>query len=347
MKQGRWFMGDRLNPTELVEGIHQFEQSARDRLRGFCLQPMEHLVDRIIKDRVLKVDSQIVVERTVRWIEMYLLFQSSNIFIGMDERDFLAVLVTAAYKMLTPPELDRPREPVAELSEPLDSPHGYKVWRYCQPCETVGGDWFSVDHASENDLWTIVIDVTAHGYAAYITAHGVSQLWQARPIVELRASGRTPQEVLSKMSRELEQVLPDEVFVEAALARFRSTGEASIAGAGFCRVMYRRAGQVRVSVKHIGGHLLGCYWGNDHDQENWSLLIDDELTIASDGLYEQPDEIGQALAGCIVEHVARRLAAGANMHEAVLSTLRDVVGDRPRHDDVTVLSVLRHGEGLK
>jgi hypothetical protein len=42
-------------------------------------------------------------------------------------------------------------------------------------------------------------------------------LWEARPIVELRAAGRSPRELLSVMSQELEPVLPDETFVEAVL----------------------------------------------------------------------------------------------------------------------------------
>jgi serine phosphatase RsbU (regulator of sigma subunit) len=146
------------------------------------------------------------------------------------------------------------------------------------------------------------------------------------------------------MSQVLEPVLPDEVFVEAALGRFTSGGEASVAGAGFCRVMFRRAGQKSVNLRRIGGHLLGCFWGNDHEQESWSLLADDELTIASDGLYEQPDEFGLKLENSIIEQIAGRLAPGGITHNIVLEVLRDVVGDRPRNDDVTVLSVLRRGE---
>ena len=56
-------------------------------------------------------------------------------------------------------------------------------------------------------------------------------------------------------------------------------------------------GQACVSFRRIGGHLLGCFWGNDHDQEDWNLRTDDEVTIASDGLYEQPDKEGTSVGG--------------------------------------------------
>jgi serine phosphatase RsbU (regulator of sigma subunit) len=189
-----------------------------------------------------------------------------------------------------------------------------------------------------------VIDVTAHGYASYITACGVSSLWEAQQIAELRVSGRSPREVLAGMSQELEPVLPDEVFVEASLGRFTAAGEALVAGVGVCRVIFRRAGQGHVSLQLIGGHLLGSFWGNDHEQASWGLLADDELTIASDGLYEQPDWDGRQLVNRLVEEISRRLAPGRSVHNAVLELLIEVVKDQPGRDDITVVSVLRSGE---
>jgi hypothetical protein len=337
-------MSDRLKPIELVEGLHRGDEDARDRLRRLCLGPIERLVDRVIAQYRPDVERKVVVDRTLRWIELYLRSRSPGFCVGVDIRAFLAMILASAYKILMPPGLDGPREPVSAMVEPLECPNGYQVRSFCLPCEHVGGDWLGVDHSSGEDLWVIVIDVTAHGHAAYITANGLSHLWQARPVVELRAAGRSPREVLSVMSRELESVLPDEVFVEAALGRFTAAGEASVAGAGSCRVISRRAGQGDVDLRCIGGHLLGSSWGNDHEQENWNLLADDELTIASGGLYEQPDRDGQQSEGRIVERLARCLTPGRAMHGAVLEVLTDVIGDQPRHDDITVLSVLRRGE---
>jgi sigma-B regulation protein RsbU (phosphoserine phosphatase) len=252
--------------------------------------------------------------------------------------------MVAAYKMLTPPEFGAPGGPVATTLDPLQCPNGYQVLSFRLPCEHVGGDWLGVDHTNGEDLWTIVIDVTSHGYLSYITASGFSCLWESGPIVELRALGRSPREVLGVISQELEQVLPDEVFIEACLGRFTAAGEASVAGAGNCRVILRRAERDDLDMKRIGGHLLGSFWGNDHDQESWNLLAGDELTIASDGLYEQPDLDGHQLVDRIVEHITRCLAPGVLMHNAVLEVLTGAVGDQSQRDDITVLTVLRCGE---
>jgi serine phosphatase RsbU (regulator of sigma subunit) len=147
------------------------------------------------------------------------------------------------------------------------------------------------------------------------------------------------------MSQELEKVLPDETFVEAALGRFTPNGEASVAGAGVCRVVFRRAGENSVSLRRIGGHLLGCFWGNDHEEKYWRLMTDDELTIASDGLYEQPDQDGHRLEDRIVEYIERRLVSGRTTHSAVLEVLTDVIGHQSRNDDISVLTVVR-GSGV-
>jgi hypothetical protein len=336
-------MSDNLNPTDLVRCLHQGDKDVQDQLRQLCLGPTERLVNRVMAHYRPDVDRKVVIDRTLHWIEMYLRSHSLAFFDGMDRQDFLALIVASAYKMLTPPELDGRREPVSESSEPLRCPNGYQVWKFCLPCERVGGDWLGIDPASGENLWTIVVDVTAHGYASYITANGLSLLWEAPRIIELRSSGRSPQEVLIVMSQELEKVLPDETFVEAALGRFTADGDASVAGAGFCRVVFRRAGEGLVCLQRIGGHLLGCFWGNDHEQKDWRLMTNDELTIASDGLYEQPDEDGHRLEDRIVEYIERRLAPGRTTHNAVLELLTDIIGNRPRLDDISVLSVIRHG----
>ena len=223
-------MSDSLNPTDLVECLRRSDNGARDRLRQLCLDPIERLVDRVITHHRPSVERKVVIDRTLRWVEMYLRSQPPPFPKGMDTREFLALIVASAYKMLTPPELDGLREPAWAVSDPLQCPSGYQVWRFCLPCEHVGGDWLGVDQDGGENLWALVIDVTAHGYASYITAHGLSLLWQARTIVKLRAGGRSPREVLSVMSQELEPILPDETFVEATLGRFTAVGEASVAG---------------------------------------------------------------------------------------------------------------------
>jgi hypothetical protein len=337
-------MSERPSVSELVECLRRGEKNGRDQLRQLCLGSIERLVERVFRDYRPTVDRSDVIDRTLRWVEFYLRSRPPLFFDGMNGRAFLALILSSAYKMLTPPELDGSRRPAPTVSEPLQCPSGYQVWKFCLPCEQVAGDWLGVDYASCSCLWTLVIDVTAHGYASYITAQAVSHLWQTQPIARLRALSKSPGEVLSLMSQELETVLPEDVFVEASLGRFTADGEASLSGAGVCRVILRRAAHEHVHLSRFGGHLLGCFWGNDHDELNWSLLADDELTIASDGLYEQPDLDGQHLEHRIVEYVTQRLAEGRTMHKAVIEVVHEVVGAQPIQDDISVLSVVRGKE---
>src|SRR5262249_36301910 len=158
-------------------------------------------------------------------------------------------------------------EPVAEA---------YELWAYTTPLDRVGGDWWDFDAEPGSVLWVIVGDVTGHGYPAYLLAAGLPHLWHSRPIAELRAGACEPRELLGALGRELEAVLPDDLFVEAALGRFSPSGEAVLAAAGGVCPVLRRSGLPRAEVLTLRGCFLGLEWG-DRDQCAWSLEAGDEL----------------------------------------------------------------------
>jgi hypothetical protein len=120
-------MPDSLNPIDLVEGLHRLDEDARNQLRQLCLRSIECLVDHIMVHQCAKVERNIVIDRTIRWIEMYLRSRSATSFNGMDNQEFLALILMSAYQMLTPPELDWPQDTVAAMPERLQCPNGYQV----------------------------------------------------------------------------------------------------------------------------------------------------------------------------------------------------------------------------
>src|SRR3954454_10021570 len=105
-------MFDGLNPIDLVAGLHRGNQSDRDRLRRLCSGPVRLLVDRIMAHHRPEDERRAVVDLTLGWIEMDLRSRSSARFEGMPARVFLAMILAAAYRMLTPPKADGPRMPV-------------------------------------------------------------------------------------------------------------------------------------------------------------------------------------------------------------------------------------------
>jgi serine phosphatase RsbU (regulator of sigma subunit) len=208
----------------------------------------------------------------------------------------------------------------------------------CNKLERVGGDWLGVDIGGDETLWIIVADVTGHGFAAYLLANGLPYLWRTTHLAERRALGCAPRDLLKTLGKELESALPDDVFVEAAVGRFTPAGEATVAGAGVCRVILRQSGQGMPSLYNLGGPLLGCEWGS-RDQQDWALGMDDEFAMASDGPYEQPDGSDQQLKANLTRRAGHYLSTGLSLHEAIVNCMTDALNRQQQRDDITVVTM--------
>ena len=138
----------------------------------------------------------------------------------------------------------------------------------------------------------------------------------------------------------LEPVLPEAVFVEAILACFTPAGRAAFSGAGFCRVALRRAGDDWIELHHLGGPYLGLGSGR-RDDLDWAIRVGDEVMMASDGLFEQPDSDSPRcqLEASLARRAAAHLAAGRTLHDAILAVLEEVLRGCRQHDDITVLTI--------
>jgi hypothetical protein len=214
-------------PTGLVEALHRGESEARAVLVLWLRDHVVRLIDRLIARHRLRLRSEVLVDRTLHWLEVYLRSHDPSDFTQNSQEVFRTRLLVAASKMLNPPapKVGSMRVKLKALfqtvrGKPLSSIRTigpYSVRTYTLPFEQVGGDWSSVDAEGDRSLWILVADVTAHGYPAYITASGLPYLWRTRRIAERRSRGCPPGELLDALSRELEPVLPDAVFVEASL----------------------------------------------------------------------------------------------------------------------------------
>jgi hypothetical protein len=355
-----------LTPSELVDALHRGDPGARESLERLCRDPIARLIGQIIKRYCLRYEGEALLDRTLRWLVLYLRSCDTSDFAGLSGDAFLARIRVVAFKMLSPPELRtggfgarlltlawRLRENLRpdRLTWPIGQPSGrdpyrrsssipgaYEYWINTLPREEVGGDWLGVDVEGDKSLWVILADVTGHGYAAYILADGLPYLWRTHGIARLRATGCQPCELLDAIGRELESIIPDDVFVEAGLGRFTTTGEATVSGAGVCRVALRRSGQRMLTLYDFGGPPLGCEWGR-RDQRDWVLQSADELTMASDGLFEQPDGDGRQLKESLTRRSVDHLSAGKSLHDAIMVTLSEVLGGRLHRDDITVFTL--------
>jgi serine phosphatase RsbU (regulator of sigma subunit) len=191
---------------------------------------------------------------------------------------------------------------------------------------------------SEGNLWILVADFTGHGYIAHLLASGLQYVWRMRRIAQLRNGCCTPVELLSALGRELEAVLPDEVFVEAVLGLFSRDGRVFLVGAGCCSVAVRRRREPGIELHEFGGYYLGIEQG-ERDQRALALEVGDEVLLASDGLYEQPCGENRMLKADLPRRLGPCLAPGRELHDAILEILTEVLEACSQQDDITVVTV--------
>jgi serine phosphatase RsbU (regulator of sigma subunit) len=348
-------------PRELADGLRLSERSARAALERWFRGPVDRLIARRIPQhrflaliarvftwRGLSQKRALMSDRTLRWIEFYLRSRDPLSLESMSHEVFRAQVLIAATRMLTPSiaAVSMPKVRKASGAGSLIKPAGlYEILSYSRPLEWVGGDWSESDVESDGSVWVVVADVTYHGYIAYVIARGLAEVWRSRTIAELRRNNSSPFNILDALSDELEPVLPDDVFVEAVLARYAPEGRVIAAGAGNCRLIVRRAGNDQIDMQILGGLLLG-FGSGSRDQSDFVMLAKDEVAIASDGVFEQwaGDCRQNRLEKSLATRVEGHLSSGKVLHDAILSVLNDALRTCRQHDDITLVTVRFDGD---
>lgn len=326
-------------PFELVTALRTSDGGARTVLEAWCAESIARLVA-TVAERLgpTSGDPAMLTRRAMRWVEMYLRARDPFVYQGLGRKTFLISLMVAAYRWLDP--IDPNGREARPMSPGEPDSDVYDVRVYTRPLERVGGDWWDHDFEQGGVLWIVVGDVTGHGYPAYLLAAGLPHLWRASAIAELRATTQEPRELLSALGRELEMVLPDDLFVEAILGRFASTGEAVVAAAGGFHPILRRSKVDLLEFPSLSGCFLGLELGG-RDQCAWSLDDGDELLLATDGLFDQPCGAEERLGKELSSRCRQQLASSRALHEAILAVLGEVLGQQPQHDDITVVTLRR------
>jgi hypothetical protein len=330
-------------PIQLVTMVHAGDDQARKILDEWCRPSLAALIA-AMSDGIVPapVRADVLIERALRWLLMYLRGRDPASYKGIERVTFVRSLVSAAYRGLAS---SGPFEPVQSRVWPSEAaPDAYQLRTHLQPLEHVGGDWWCQDGGRGGPLWVMIADVTGHGYPAYLLASGLPHLWRMSRIAELRGKVSEPCELLGALGRELESILPDEVFIEAALGRFATSGEVRLSAAGGCRTILRRSGTCLAEFHDLGGFLLGMELG-DREQRSWTLWPGDEFLLATDGLFDQPCGVEERLHASLPRCMKDRLSSGSDLHDAVTEVLREALCDFPQHDDITVIT-LRRSERL-
>jgi serine phosphatase RsbU (regulator of sigma subunit) len=181
----------------------------------------------------------------------------------------------------------------------------------------------------DGSLWLLVADVTGHGLPAYLISSGLPDVW--RMCWDIRKIHREPFELLAAIHDELAEFLPDDVFVEGALAHLQLNGRVTIAPAGSRLLMRTVDGATK--IHELVGGWLGLFRPTAVDQLDFFLAAGDELMLATDGMFGQLAVVG-------FERVHTLCRDGA-LFDAVASALRDALAHEPQSDDIAAVVASR------
>jgi hypothetical protein len=150
----------------------------------------------------------------------------------------------------------------------------------------------------------------------------------------------TPGDLMVLLQNLFKDRLPEGLFFDAVVARFDSN-TVTVAPAGYARVLLRHGAHKEAELKCLGGGYLGIDYPvlQVGQQETWPFRPGDELTFATDGLYEHPlkgPQLGDVILG-----VLARVADGKSLHEDVLRALSYASCRDDPSDDISIATVRR------
>jgi hypothetical protein len=330
-------------PLELVTALQNGpdgQDAARAELRRLFEPVIRHLSAQV-EDSPSRREQDHRLHSTLLWQEMRLRSAPPDRLTGQDWRTF-GVRESAAIACFLLETFGQAAEapdsfpPAVRLQTRPVPP--FRVESSFLPWLRVGGDWHTAEPGAGGRLWVLVADVTGKGPRAHLVARALPHLWGLPELVRARAEGVEPRRLLRLLHNEIRPVLPLGVFVEAVLGVFVAQGSALVAAAGACLVLRRPCGQEQAVREELGGPWLGLPVEDVvHDQRTWPFAAGDELTLASDGLADQPAAEGRLRSR--LPEAPRQHPGG--LHVALLGLVEEALGGQPQHDDITFVTVRR------
>jgi hypothetical protein len=323
-------------PRELVEALHGRAAGARAQFGHLLREPLARLLGQFLARHGLEEDRALLTLHALHAAETYLRTRPPAAFAGTSWAAFRGAVLLHVAKVAFQPYGGQTGPHGAPL--PLPESPLYDSRTFFRPYERLGnhwfgGDWFAGRLAPDGCLWVVLADITGHGYFAYLLACGLPFVWQ-RAWATLGSERPQPAEVLTAMHHLLADCLPEGVFVEAALARLAPDGTVTVAPAGGTRLLLRRGRSARPAVLTLRGMWLGLRPPSVDDQGSWVLGHDDELLLASDGIFDQLADHGGAEAVLLTD-------AGATLFDAVHERLHHALARGPQKDDLTMVLLRR------
>jgi sigma-B regulation protein RsbU (phosphoserine phosphatase) len=217
---------------------------------------------------------------------------------------------------------------------------GWEIAFACTPATELGGDlydWYPV--AGGKKLGFMVADVSGKGVPAALHSANLRSLMRSTS-----QSVEPPDEVLRRVNRLAFADMQEKAFVTMVYGVLDpATGRVDFVNAGHDPLLCARAAGGVESVPS-DTFPVGMVDGDDFDAatavQSLTLAPGDMLFLYTDGVTEAVDRNDNQFG---LDRIAG-LLPGAGAHEAVRRVQKDLggyIGDKPPHDDVTLLAIAR------
>lgn len=216
---------------------------------------------------------------------------------------------------------------------------GYDLAAESIPAESVGGDYFDCFPLKSGEWALLVADVSGHGLGSALQMAQVQALFHA-----VADSVESPAELLARTNRLLQPFSPPGRFISACVALLNPpTGTLRYSTAGHLAWILHSGSDLPERL-HNDGLVLGILPDAEYTASETQLGPGDLLVLVTDGVTETIAPDGRLfgvdrLFEAVCNHRSRN---AADIHEAIMTAVRQWRGTAPQLDDVTAMIVRVH-----
>ena len=218
----------------------------------------------------------------------------------------------------------------------------FDLYALMHPAREVGGDFYDYYFIDKDHLVLTIADVSGKGVPA-----ALFMVISKTILKNCAGNGGNPAGILNAANHQLCEGNDSDMFVTVWLGILTlSTGELVCANAGHEHPLIRRRGEKYELIRTKHKPVLGAIDGLKYTNEEYRLHPGDVLFVYTDGVPE-------ASAADNTMYTTERLTDALNntaetddpekILNEVLASVQNFVGDAPQFDDLTMMSLVYHG----
>ncbi|MBN2134529.1 MAG: SpoIIE family protein phosphatase [Acidobacteria bacterium] len=239
--------------------------------------------------------------------------------------------------------MQREIELAAEIQReliPSKSPEieGYDIHGICNPCRTVGGDFFKYFMLPDGKLFIILTDVSGKGVPAALLVSSINSVLYTLVNVEYSL-----EKVAKSLSKSIYHSSTPGKYATGFLVELDTkTNNIKYINAGhnFPIFLSKEQGEPELST---GGFCIGMFDDAEYQSAVFNFKTDDILVIYTDGIIEQADETGEFFGEKRLINMIKsnKNLSARTLSEKIIDEVDQFRKDVPVSDDITLVIIKR------